>query len=518
VAVAGNRTLVAWYPDWPVAAAGMGGDDLVVVTGKGAVVAASMASRGEGVREGMRRREAQALCPELIVLESDPGCEARGWEPAVAAVGELTTAVEVLRPGELALSTRGPSRYFGGDQALGLRIAEVVDAAVGKPGCRVGVADGRFAAGLAARAGARGARVVVVPPGETRSWLAPLPVASIGQPDLADLLTRLGIRTLGDLAALPAPAILGRFGADGAIVHRLASGEDPTVLAAEPLAPDLAVTAELDPPAERVDTAAFVAKALAGRLHEKLAAHGLACSRVVVEAETEHGEHLTRRWRHEGMLDAAATSERVRWQLDGWLGSAGAGRPSGGLTLLRLVPEEVQADHGRQLGFWGGSASGDARAARAMARVQGLIGPAGVVTAVLGGGRDPLDQVRLVPWGDPREPALPGGAVPPWPGRLAGPSPALVYQPRIEADVRDASGGPVEVNGRGAASAAPAFLSVNGGGGEKVVAWAGPWPAEERWWDSGGRRRARFQVMTAGGAAHLISREGGRWWVDATYD
>src|SRR5207253_2767919 len=132
---------------------------------------------------------------------------------------------------------------------------------------------------------------------------------------------------------------------------------------------------------------------------------------VVVEAETEHGEHLERRWRHEGMLDPAATAERVRWQLDGWIGSSGAGRPSGGLTLLRLIPEEVQPDHGRQLGFWGGSTAADARASRALARVQGLIGPAAVVTAVLGGGRDPLDQVRLVPWGDRREPARPGGQV-----------------------------------------------------------------------------------------------------------
>lgn len=52
----------------------------------------------------------------------------------------------------------------------------------------------------------------------------------------------------------------------------------------------------------------------------------------------------------------------------------------------------------------------------------------------------------------------------------------------------------------------------------EVTAWAGPWPVEERWWDPGGRRRARFQMSVATGAAYLVVREKGRWWVEATYD
>ena len=100
-------------------------------------------------------------------------------------------------------------------------------------------------------------------------------------------------------------------------------------------------------------------------------------------------------------------------------------RPSGGLTLLRLTPEEVRPDDGRQLGFWGGAAA-DSRATRALARVQGMLGPDAVVTAVVVGGRHPAEQVRLVPWGDERGTPPPAGS--PWPGRLAEPSPAVVYQ------------------------------------------------------------------------------------------
>jgi protein ImuB len=52
-----------------------------------------------------------------------------------------------------------------------------------------------------------------------------------------------------------------------------------------------------------------------------------------------------------------------------------------------------------------------------------------------------------------------------------------------------------------------------------VVAWAGPWPLDERWWDpAAARRRARFQIVTADGLARLLTLEGGRWSVEATYD
>src|SRR5207253_2405381 len=62
-------------------------------------------------------------------------------------------------------------------------------------------------------------------------------------------------------------------------------------------------------------------------------------------------------------------------------GSPGGGthRPSGGLVLLRLTPDEVGPDDGRQLGFWGGDRAAAERAARALARVQGVLGPESVL-------------------------------------------------------------------------------------------------------------------------------------------
>ncbi|MFI7437116.1 Y-family DNA polymerase [Micromonospora haikouensis] len=538
------RTLLLWCPDWPVLAAelvdGVPATGAVAVLHANRVVACSEAARAEGVRRGLRKREAQGRCPRLTVVDHDPGRDARAFEPVVAAVEELAAGVEVVRPGACALAARGPARYLGGEEAAAERIIEHV-AQTCAVESQVGIADGVFAAGLAARDGR------VVPPGGTPGFLAGLPVEALGRPALADLLRRLGVRTLGGFAALPAGDVLARFGFDGALAHRLAAGRDHRPLAVRRPPADLAVTADHDEPIDRVDAAAFAARALAERLHDQLAAHGLACTRLGIEAVTADGQELHRVWRHDGLLTAAAVADRVRWQLDGWLtGSAGRPgarptRPTAGIIRLRLVPDGVLARADLQPGLWGETGEERERAHRALSRVQGLLGPEAVVTAVLGGGRSPDDQVRLVPWGDERLPARPGGptgfdrsggsargggaassgrgAPLPWPGRLPPPSPAVVLPVPLAATVHDAAGEPVGVSARLQLTAAPARLAVGAARPVEVVGWAGPWPVDERWWSPAeARRRARFQVCLADGAALLLAVESGRWLVEAIYD
>jgi protein ImuB len=543
--MAGVRTLVVVGDDWPVLAAGVPPDEPVAVLRANRVVACSPAARTDGVGVGQRRREAQGRCPDLVVLEPDDTRDARVFEEVVAAVEAFTPRIEITRPGRCAVATRGPSRYFGGDEALGARVHERVDALLaerGWPGAAaVGVADGPFAAGLAAEsAGGNGdgsvGRVQVVPAGETARFLAPLPVAVLDRAGLADaaglvdVLLRLGLRTLGAVAALPASDLVARFGIDGQAAHRLARGLDERPPDTRIPAPVLRVEAELDPPAERVDTAAFVAKGLADDLHSRLDHLGLACTRVAILAETEHGESLERLWRHEGALTPGAIADRVRWQLDGWLNGSAAHRPTSGITLLALVPDEVVAATGRQLGFWGGEAAVDERAVRAFARVQGLLGADAVTVPEWRGGRGPADQVMRVPVhavdlegldGAGRPTARPDSVEAPWPGRLPAPAPATVHVEPMPVEVVDRSGEPVGVSGRGLVSAPPVVVSSTSGrsSGAEVVAWAGPWLTDERWWDPPAhRRRARFQVVTADGRAHLLAVEGGRWWVEATYD
>jgi protein ImuB len=530
--------VVAWWPDWPVVAAGCAPERPVAVVSANRVAALTPAARSEGVTVGLRRREAQARCPDLELVAADPGRDARAWEPVVAAVEELTPSVEVLGPGALCFGARAASRYHGGDAALALRVLAVAGGAVAGggqpqawagrgaggpgPGVAVGVADGRFAASLAARAAAAGGQGwLVVPAGGSARWLAPHPVRALGPDyvDLADLLYRLGIRHLGALAALPASTVLGRFGPEGRRAHRLARGLDDREVRGRPAPPEMACEARWDPPEARAEAAAFVAKALADDLKLRLGEGGLSAPVVAIEAETEHGEHLVRRWRHDAGLPAPALAERARWQIEAWL-AGGSGRPpTGGLTLLRLTPLELQPGGGVQLGLWGGTDDDGIRVGRAVARVQSLLGPEGALRAVLGGGRGYAERVRLVAWGEDPPPAPAGSPrppAPPWPGRLPSPAPALVYRSPHPADVCDRSGRPVEVSGRGELSAAPVAVALGGGPLEEIVGWAGPWPAGERWWD-GGRRRVWFQVVVVSGRAYLVSREGGRWWVEASY-
>jgi protein ImuB len=564
---------MVWCPDWPVVAAeivdGVPASGAVVVLHGNRVLACSEAARADGVRRGLRRREAQSRCPHLVIVEHDPGRDARAFEPVVAAVEEVAVGVEVIRAGACAVAARGPVRYFGGEEAAAERIVEQVAQACAVES-QVGVADGVFAAGLAARAGQ------IVAAGQSRAFLAGVPVEALDRPELADLLRRLGVKTLGDFAALPASDVLSRFGFDGSLAHRLAAGLDHRPLAVRRPPPDLDVTETYDDPLERVDVAAFAGRVLAERLHERLAAHGLACTRLGIEAVTADGQELHRVWRHDGTLTAAAIAERVRWQLDGWLTGARRGapaRPTAGLVRLRLVPDGVLAHLGLQPGLWGDAGAERERAHRALSRIQGLLGPESVLTPVLGGGRSADDRTRFVPWGDERTPHRPsaeqhspipgmapvavqaitdgptetpgpakeppgpakeppgpkkepapakkprGQPLPPWPGRLPAPHPALVLPEPLDAVVLDQSGAPVGVSARLELTGSPFVVTVGTGGPAAIAGWAGPWPVDEHWWDpAGARRRARFQIGLADGSALLMSLTAGRWTVEAIYD
>jgi protein ImuB len=536
------RTLAVWCPDWPVVAAGVPLGEPAVVVRASRIVACSPAARAEGVALHQRRREAQARCPELVVIDHDPAVDARAFEPVVAALEALTPRIEIVHPGCCAFPTRGPSRYHGGDQALAELAAEHAAVVLaGRGPAQVGVADGPFTARLAARSSTRGpvpARSpgvdspVVVAPGGSPQFLAERPVSALDRPELVEVLERLGVRRLGDLAALPAADVVGRFGAEGAVAHRLASGLDERPPATAPPPVDLSVSIELDPPAERVEAAAFVARGLADEMQARLSGRGSACTQLVIGAETEHGEHHERVWRTEGAFTAPAISDRVRWQIEGWL-HAGVQRPTGGLTRLWLTPAEVVPAGGRQLTFTpAGPGAVDAveaadRASRALARVQGLAGVEAAWVPEWRGGRGPGEQVALVPAAavdvtEPRPAAQDGWVAEPWPGQIPDPAPAIVHDPPVPAEVLDAGGRPVTVGGRGLISEDPATVTVDGCRRPQpaaVVQWAGPWPCDERWWDPAGRRRrARIQVLTADGTAYLLVVESGRWSVEAIYD
>ncbi|NLG55291.1 MAG: DNA polymerase Y family protein [Rhodococcus sp.] len=488
----------------------------VAVLDAGRVITCSSPARAEGVRRGLRRREAQARCPELYVAMADPDRDARLFEPVATAVDQVAPGVEILRPGLLVLSARGVSRYFGSEEAAAERLIDAVSA-VGIEG-QVGVADQLTTAVVAARRG------LLVPPSESAKFLAPLPTAELAaEPSLAapdrgdfvDLLRRLGIRTIGAYAALSPVDVASRFGADAVLMHRAARGEPERPPSSRPLPPDLDVDYECDPPLERVDAAAFIGRVLAEKLHQVLVNAGVACTRLLVAATTESGEVLHRTWRCAEPLTPESTADRVRWQLDGWLARRHHAQR---VVRLRLEPVEVVVAGALQLGLWGGVGEEEERARRALVRVQGLLGGEAVQVGVVSGGRGPQERITLLPLGEERVPAC--DPADPWPGSLPAPSPAAVFTAEQPPSVRvvDGAGQPVTVGERGGLSAPPIRL---GWGSREwdVIGWAGPWQVDERWWDpAAALEAARIQVVLEDSRALLLLFRDSTWRVEGIYE
>ncbi|WP_182113732.1 DNA polymerase Y family protein [Actinotalea sp. JY-7876] len=535
------RTAAVWVPDWPVLAAmtaeGVDAHLPAAVHDGRRVVAVSATARRAGVRRGMRRRHAQECCPEIALLAADAGRDVRLFEPVATAAEAVVAGIEVARPGLLLLPAEGAGRYHGSEEVLAERLVDGVAERTGYE-AQVGVADGAGAAVLAARAGR------LVPPGGAARFLAPLAVGELlhvatGEtaarvPELVDLLRRLGLRTLADLARLPAADVQTRFGALGAWAHAVASGRDDRPAALRRLEPDVAVEQEMDPPIERVEAAAFAARRLAEELHAQLQARGAGCGRLQITARTEDGHELIRTWRTDtalGGMSVARMTDRVRWQLEGWLTRQGTRRPSadpalsdpepGRLVRLGLRAEEVVAVGAEQGRLWGNPSGSDLRAQRALHRVQGLIGAERVLTPALQGGREVRDQVALVPWGEEPPPTRPTGA--PWPGSLPRPAPATVLTEPQVVQLVGADGRRVQVDARLQVSADPAVVwwPAQGDLPERetpVTGWAGPWPVVQRWWGADPCRAVYLQATLADGHAVLLALRDGVWAVEARYD
>jgi protein ImuB len=229
----------------------------------------SPAAEAFGVVPGMRTGEALARCPELRLVPPDPDGVRSLWRRALDRLERIGAACESDREGEAFFVADGLRGIHGGG------LDGVLDAAreaVGR-GARLGCAPGRFsayAAALRARprrrtgsgGGAPGLRgpgrtgpiagpggAVIVQAGAVQPFLRPLPVGLLrsraGLEHLPELLERLGVRTLGQLADLPTAAVAERFGHPGLLARDLAQGGDTPL---EPRKPPEPVIERLELP------------------------------------------------------------------------------------------------------------------------------------------------------------------------------------------------------------------------------------------------------------------------------
>lgn len=548
------RSLVLWFPDWPVTALMREGGGETPGTGRpvavmehNLVAACSAAARAEGVRRGQRRRDAQARCPGLVVVQADPARDHRAFAPVVARIEERVPGVQLVRPGLCALRARGPARYYGGEIPAARMLLETLQG-LGLDDVRAGIADGPFTAEQAAKAASAAEPVCAVPAGGAAGFLAPLSVAVLdasslgvgarvskpgvrsGAPsgsasssaDLVGLLARLGVQTLGEFAAMEPDRVRERFGERGIRLHGLAGGRDSRPVEPRTPPPELHREVAFEPPLEIADQVAFGMRVTADDFIAGLGAIDLVCTELRVELVGDRGERSERVWLHPGSFDAAAIVDRVRWQLAEDVGGPGGGDKGllrSGVAVVRISPEAVDAASHHAPAIFGGGP--EERVHHALSRVQAMLGHRGVLTPAIGGGRWLIERQVLVPWGDRHAKGADGPAAQrarPWPGSLPEPLPATVFAEPIPVDVRALGGEGIDVDERGSVSAVPALL-IESGRRRAIEAWAGPWPVVERSWDAARSRRAhRFQVVDAEGAAWLLVCEGDVWTAEATYD
>lgn len=453
--------------------------------------------------------------------DADPDHARRRWETALAALEEIVPGMRSDTVGSGVVRARGPVRYYGGE-ADAARTVRTVVLEQGFETAAVGIADGRFAAEQAAHAaeGAPGidspeCGIRLVSSDRTTEFLASIPVSTVADEALAETLFGLGIRTLGAFAALPASAVLERFGEAGADAHRLASGLDPrrgTPGAVQPRHGEHRTTFGFDTPLDDTDRLAFASRTHAEEFVRHLAERGLVCTELRVEFVDDEGGSHERTWAHPVRFTAADVVNRIRWQAGALVQPAD--RSGAGIAEVHLIAPRTARASDHEPGLW--STAADERIHHHLTRVQNLLGYEGVCTGELLGGRSNRERQRLVPWGSPL--GLGSRASTrdaPWPGHLTGPLPSVVHAEALPVSLLDAGGGEVDVDDDDLLVAVPALLRLSGAAGgrervHEVGAWSSPWPLRERHWvdaESAATTAYRLQVLLRSGEAWLLRYE-----------
>jgi hypothetical protein len=159
-----------------------------------------------------------AVWVESLAIEQPDGSTLRDTLVLFDALDALCPFSEAVRLGFFVLPLRGPSRFFGGDEAVMRLVRQCVLDVVGSEP-KLGVAEGLFCAELAAQ------HELVVPPGASDAFRRAQPLDVLGRKDLTTTYQRLGLHTVGAFADLESARVGERFNRHALYLHRVARGE-----------------------------------------------------------------------------------------------------------------------------------------------------------------------------------------------------------------------------------------------------------------------------------------------------
>lgn len=198
---------------------------------RGVVASCSYPARKFGVRSAMPMSQAVRICPGLLIVSKKFGDYQAASRKVMAVLNDLTPLVEQLSIDEAFLDVTGLPDSAG---EIGKQLQKRINLECGLP-CSLGVAANKLVAKIANNIGKANARsgeppnaMMIVPPGEEASFLAPLPVQELWGvgPKTAEALAKMGVHTIADLRTIPEKDLVRRFGKHGAELYERSRGID----------------------------------------------------------------------------------------------------------------------------------------------------------------------------------------------------------------------------------------------------------------------------------------------------
>jgi DNA polymerase-4 len=347
--------------------------------GRGVVTSASYEAREFGVRSAMPMIRARRLCPAAAFVSNDFASYLDYSERIREIFTSFTPLVEPLSLDEAFLDISGSVRLFGSPVEIGQAIKRKV-ASIGLT-CTVGVAPNKFLAKLASAA-AKPDGLLLVEPERVTEWLHPMPVGAlwgVGQ-QTGEALRRLGLTTVGDIAAIPKRTLERAVGdALGAHLHALANGSDdrPVVPheAAKSVGSEETFSRDLDDRSEILREILRLADRTAGRLRRK----GLCGRTVTLKVRFANFKTITRSQTLELEVDTAAELYEVTRELYSKLDPDRPRIRLLGVSVTGLAPGPPR----RQLDLLAEHAPGWTEAAHAVDSIRERFGDKSVTQATL---------------------------------------------------------------------------------------------------------------------------------------
>jgi nucleotidyltransferase/DNA polymerase involved in DNA repair len=202
--------------------------------GRGVVSTASYEARRFGVGSAMPISEAFRRCPKGVYLQPDMERYARESARIMAILERFSDRVEPVSIDEAFLDATGSERALGSGETIGRNLKQAIRDET-QLTASVGVASSKLVAKVASDV-RKPDGLTVVAPGMEAAFLAPLPVRRLWGvgPKMEETLAKLGVTTIGELAALDPPRLSRKIGTNGQDLQRLARGEDDRDVAREP--------------------------------------------------------------------------------------------------------------------------------------------------------------------------------------------------------------------------------------------------------------------------------------------